>query len=84
MIKNTRMNSLYYKNILNYCKISTQKSIRNLIEKSKIKNKYINIKKNINAEDENNPNPLRDDIIINIYMILSISSLLFYLNKMIK
>lgn len=84
MIKNTRMNSLYSKNILNYCKISTQESIKNLIEKSKIKNKYINIKKNINVEDENKVNLLSDDIIINIYMILSISSLLFYLNKMIK
>lgn len=84
MIKNARMNSLYSKNILNYCKISTQESIRNLIEKSKNKNKYINIKKNINVEDENKLNLLRDDIIINIYMIISISSLLFYLNKMIK
>ena len=84
MIKNARMNSLYSKNILNYCKISTQESIKNLIEKSKIKNKYINIKKNINVEDENKVNLLSDDIIINIYMILSISSLLFYLNKMIK
>ena len=84
MIKNTRMNSLYSKNILNYCKISTQESIKNLIEKSKIKNKYINIKKNINVEDETKVNLLSDYIIINIYMILSISSLLFYLNKMIK
>jgi hypothetical protein len=84
MIKNARMNSLYSKNILNYCKISTQESIRNLIEKIKIKNKYINITKIVNIENETNPNPLPHDIIINIYMILSISSLLFYLNKMIK
>ena len=37
----------------------------------------------IHTQNENKPNLLRNDIVINIYMVLSMSSLLFYLNKMI-
>jgi hypothetical protein len=83
MIKNVKINSLYSKNILDYCKISTQESIRNLIKNNKNKN-YINIKNFVNTQNENKPNLLRNDIIINIYMVLSMSSLLFYLNKIIR
>jgi hypothetical protein len=75
MFKNVRINSLYSKNILNYCKISTQESIQKLI-----KNKYINIKKKVNIQDENKSN---NNVIITIYMVISTSCLLFYLNKII-
>jgi len=83
MIKNVNINS-FFKNILKYCKMSTQQSIMNLIEKNKNKIFYINnitVKKIVDAQNENKYN---NDIIIPIYVVLSISSLLFYLNKNFK
>lgn len=64
--------------------MSTQQSIMNLIEKNKNKIFYINnitVKKIVDAQNENKYN---NDIIIPIYVVLSISSLLFYLNKNFK
>lgn len=83
MIKNVNINS-FFKNILNYCKMSTQQSMMNLIKKNKNNFFYINnitVKKIVDAQNENKYN---NDIIIPIYVVLSISSLLFYLNKNFK
>lgn len=74
MIKNARLNSLYSKKILDYCKISTQESIKKMI-----KTNYIN-KKNFNIQDENKCN---NNKIFTIYMLISTSYFLFYLNKRI-
>jgi hypothetical protein len=80
MIKNVRINSLYSKNILEYCKNSTQQYIKNLIEKNKNEKKNIDVENLFNTHNKNNPN--NNNIII-ILKVLSISCLLFYYKKKI-
>lgn len=78
MLRHFRINNLHSKQLLEYCRNSTQESIKKLTDN--FKNTEINKSIQMNTETPNH----NHNIIIGIIIFLSISSYITYTNKMIK
>lgn len=78
MLRHFRINNLHSKQLLDYCRNSTQESIRRLTEN--LKNKEIKQELKMDYENPNH----NHNIIIGIMLFLSMSSYLYYSKKMIK
>jgi hypothetical protein len=80
MLRQFKINNLHSKQILDYCRNSTQESIKRIEEN--FKNTHLN---NLISLDYENPNSNNNhNIIFGIIMVLSVSSYIFYRNKQIK